>query len=80
MAEWQRYLWSNQSDIDKKELFPVSRSSSQKVWISSNSDTEEEENIVTDDPESIHSDTLESLSFSVFKLCQNRQLHINTDF
>ena len=40
-------------DIDNKELFPVSGSSSQKVCISSDSDTEEEENIDTADPESI---------------------------
>ena len=33
----------------------LSGSSSQKVWISSYSDTEEEENIDTDDPESIDS-------------------------
>ena len=68
------------SDLDNKELFPVSSSSSFKLWISSDSDTEEEENIGTDDPESIDSDMLESLSFSVCKLWQKRQLHINTDF
>ena len=62
------------SDIINKELFPVSASSSQKVWISSDSDNEEEENIGTDDPEIIDSDTLESLSFSVCKLWQKRQL------
>ena len=56
------------TDIDNKELFPVSGSSYQKVWISSDSDTEEEENIDTDDPEIIDSDILESLSFSVCKL------------
>ena len=55
-------------DLDNKELFPVSGSSSKKVWISSDSDTEEEENIVTDDPYIIDSDILESLSFSVCKL------------
>ena len=38
------------SDLDNKELFPVSISSSFKVWISLDSDTEEEENIDTDDP------------------------------
>ena len=53
------------SDIDNKELFPVSGSSSQKVWISSDSDTEEEENIYTDNPERTDSYMLESLSFSV---------------
>ena len=56
------------SDIDNKELFPVSGSSSQKVWISSYSDTQEEDNIDTDNLESIDSDILESLSFSVYKL------------
>ena len=39
-----------------------------------------EENIDTDGPDSSDSDMLESLSFSVCKLWQNRQLHINTDF
>ena len=68
------------SDFDNKELFTVSSSSSQKVRVSSNNDTEEEENIGTDDPESIDSDMLESLSFSVCKLWKNRRLHINTDF
>ena len=56
------------SDIDNKELFPLSGSLSQKVWISSDSENEQEENIGTDDPEIIDSDTLESLSFSVCKL------------
>ena len=56
------------TDIDNKELFPVSGSSSQNVWISSDSDTEEEEIIDTDDPESSDLDMLESLSFSVCKL------------
>ena len=68
------------SDLDNKELLPVSGSSSRKVWISSDIDTEEEENIGTDDPESIYSDKLEILSVSVYKLWQNIQLHINTDF
>ena len=67
-------------DNNNKELLPVSGSSSQNVCISSYSYTEEEENIGTDDPESIDSDTLESLSFPVCNLCQKRQLHINTDF
>ena len=44
------------------------------------SDTEEEDNIGTKDPESIDSDTLESLSFSVCKTWKKIQLHINTDF
>ena len=40
------------SDIDNKELFPLYGSSSQKLWISSDSDTEdEEENIDTNDPD-----------------------------
>ena len=39
------------ADIDNKELFPVSSSSSFKVRISSDSYTEEEENIDTDDPD-----------------------------
>ena len=56
------------SDIDNKELLPVSSSLSQKLWISSDSDTEEEDNIDTDDPESIDSDILESLSSSICKL------------
>ena len=68
------------SDIDNKELFPVSGSSSQKVCISSDSDTKEEDNIDTDDPESSYSYISESLSFSVCKRWQKRQLHINTDF
>ena len=52
-------------DIDNKEIFPVSISSYFKVWSSSDSDTEEEAKIDTDDPESIDSYILESLSFSV---------------
>ena len=68
------------SDHDDKELSPVSGSSYQKVWISSDSDNEEEENIDTDDPESVDSDMLEILSFSVCKLWEKTQLHINTDF
>ena len=69
------------TDIDNKELFPVSGSSSQKVCNLSNSDTEDGlENIDTDYPDSSESDMLESLSSSVCKLWQKRQLHINTDF
>ena len=56
------------TDIDNKELFPVSGSSSQKICNSSNSDTEDEENIGTDDPDSSDSYILESLSSSVCKL------------
>ena len=54
--------------------------SSFKIWISSYSDTEEEENIDTDDPESIYFDILEILSLSVCKIWQKRKIHINTDF
>ena len=68
------------SDPDNEELFPVSGSSSQKVWISSDSDTEKEDNIDTDDPDSSDSDMLESLIFSVCEIWQNRPLHIKTDF
>ena len=68
------------SDLNNKELFPVSGSSSQRLWISSDIDTKEEENNGTDNPEIIDSDTLEILSFSVCKLWENRQLHINTGF
>ena len=62
------YIFKSPSNLDNKELFPVSFSSSQKVWFSSDSDTEEEENIDTDDLEIIDSDMLESLSFSVCKI------------
>ena len=62
------YIIKSSSDIDNKELFPVSGSSYQKVWISSDSDTKEEDNIDTDDIESIDSYMLESLSLSVCKL------------
>ena len=74
------FIIKSSSDLDNKELFPVSGSSSQKVWILSYSDTEEEENMDTDGPESSDSDILEILSFSVCKLCQKRQLHINAYF
>ena len=63
---------NSSSNLDNKELFPLSGSSSQKVWISSYSYTEEEENIDTDDPEIIYSDILEILSFSVCKIWQKR--------
>ena len=42
------YIIKSSSDLDNKQLFTVSGSSSQTVWISSDSDTEEEENIDTD--------------------------------
>ena len=51
------------TDLDNKELFPVSISSSQNLWILSDGDTEEEENIDTYGSEIIDSDMLESLSF-----------------
>ena len=48
------------TDLDNKELFPISSSSSQKVWKSSDNDTEYgEENIDTDDPDTSDSDILE---------------------
>ena len=50
------------SDLDNKELFPISSLSSFKVCISSYSDTKEENIIGTDDPESIYSYMLEILS------------------
>ena len=78
MTKISIFKWS--SHLDNKEILPVSVSSSQKLWISSDSDTEEESNFGTDNPVSIDSDTLESLSFSVCKLWHKRQLHINTDF
>ena len=57
------------TDIDNKELFPISSSSSNKVWKSSDSDNEDrEENIDTDDPDTSDSDMLESLSSSVCNL------------
>ena len=69
------------NDLDNTELFPISSSSSQKVWKSSDSDNEdEEENIDTNDPGTSDSDMLESLSSTVRNLWQKRQLHINTDF
>ena len=75
------YIIKSSTDLDNKELFPISNSSSQTIWKSSDSDTEdEEENIDTDDVDSSESDMLESLSSSVCNLWQKRQLHINTDF
>ena len=74
------FIIRSSSDIDNKELFPVSSSSSFKVYMSSYSETAEEENIYTDDQESIDSDMLEILSSSVCKIWQKRQIHINTDF
>ena len=58
------------SDLDKEELFPVSISSSIKVWSSLDSDTEKEDNIDTDDADSIHSDMLVSLISLVCNHCR----------
>ena len=68
------------SDLDIKELFPVSFSSSLKLRSSSDIDNEEEDKIDTDDPDSSDSDMLESLSYLVCSLWQKSQLHINTYF
>ena len=69
------------NNLYNKELFTISRSSSQKVWKSSDSDTEyDKENIDTDDPDTSDSDMLESPSSTVCNLWQKRQLQINTDF
>ena len=74
-------LIKSSTDLDNKELFPISGFSSQKAWKSSDSDTEDkEENIDTDDPDTSDSDMLESLIYTVCNLWQKRQLHINTDF
>ena len=71
---------SSSSDLDNKELFPVSSSSYLKVWSSWDSGIEEEENIDTDDPESIDSDILVSLSYLLCNIWQKIQIHINTNF
>ena len=63
---------------DNEELFPLSISSSLKVWSSSDIYTEEEENIDTDKEESIDSDLLVSLSSSLCNLWKKRQIHTNT--
>ena len=67
-------------DNDSKELFAVSRSSSQKLQSSSDSDNEEEEKIYFDDPKSSDSDTLKRLSYLVCIFWDKRQSQINTDF
>ena len=46
-------ITKSSSDPDKKKLLPVYRSSYFKVCSSSDSDTEGEKNIDTNDPESI---------------------------
>ena len=56
------FIIKSLSDLYNKEISPVSSSSSFKVWISSDSETEEEESIDHDDPESIDEDMLEILS------------------
>ena len=66
------------NDLDNKELFPISNSSSQTIWKSSDSDTEDEEENI--DPDTSESDMLESLSSSVCNLWQKRKLHTNIDF
>ena len=68
------------SDLENEEIFPVFSLSYLKVWSSSDSDTEEEHNIDTDDPYSSDSDMLESLSSLVCILWQKIKLHVNTDF
>ena len=62
-------IFKSSNDIENKELFPISSSSSQTIWKSSNSDNEdEEENIDTNDPDTSDSDMLESLSSTVCNL------------
>ena len=68
------------SDLDNEELFPVSSSSYIKVWIPSDSDTEDEENIDNGYPEIIDSDMMVILSSLVCTLWQKIQIHINTNF
>ena len=58
------------SDIDNKELFPVSFLSSLNVWSSSGGDNEEEEKIDTNDPISNYLDMLEILGSLVCSLWQ----------
>ena len=67
------------SDLDNKELFPVSCSSYPKVWSLSDSENEYEEKIDTDDSDSSDSDMLERLSYLVCILWKKRKLHIKTD-
>ena len=73
-------ITKSSSYLDNKELVPVSSSSYFKVCISSDSDTEEGENIDTGNTKSIDSDMLEGLSSSVCKLCKKIQINIKTDF
>ena len=81
MPEWRRLsIIKSSYDLDNKEVFLVSSSSSLKLWISSDIDTEEEESISNDDADSSDSDILEILSSSVCKLWEKIQLHINTNF
>ena len=74
-------LIKSPTDLDNKELFPISSSSSQKVWkLSDIYNEDEKENIDTDDPDTSDSDMLENLSSTVSNLWHKRQLHINTYF
>ena len=68
------------SDIYNKEIFPVSCSSSLKIWSLSDSYNEDKEKIDNDDTDSTDSDMLESLSSLVYSLWHERKTHINTDF
>ena len=68
------------SDIDNKEIFPVSDSSSQKVWSSFYSENGEEEIINNNNTDISDSYILERPSFLVCNFWEKRKLHINTDF
>ena len=68
------------SDLDNKELFPVSSSISLKLWSSLYNWIKEEYIIDTDYPEIIDSGILVILSSSVCNKWQKRQIHIKTDF
>ena len=72
------YIIKSSNDLDNKELFLIYNSSSQTIWKSSDSDTEDEEENI--DPDTSESDMLESLSTTVCNLWKKRQLHINTYF
>ena len=67
-------------DLVSKELFPVSGSSSQKLWNLSDSVNEEEEKINIDYSESIDADMSESMSYSVCKYWDKMERNINPDF
>ena len=72
----QVFTIKSSSDIDNKELLPVSWSSPFKVWISSDNENEEEENIDTDEPESCDSDILEILISYVYSRTDRNQIHL----